>query len=177
MKIYHGTSQLLNEIHPFDNEYYPYYSKCIFATSNKELAIAYAGHKWNQWDIMYLYIDGGWCIQEMRSGAFKQIFSNPVGYVYELFENNFEYLMNDIYITTGSVQPNKIYIYENLFEEIKRSSIKLKWFTGIDSAYKKSVECLKERILSYKNEETKLKFLQGASEKNPYLMLQLVDCI
>lgn len=87
--FYHGSSEQLEQLAPRTDHGDPNVPAAVFATPHKAMALAYLGKSWGDRDIEQSHRDGEWALQEMRPGAFKDIYEGQAGWLHELPEDGF----------------------------------------------------------------------------------------
>lgn len=92
--LYHGSPKKLKILVPKNLHGDPDVASAVFATPSREFALPYAGGKWGDRDInQNTQFKKGIrkvILQEMRPGAFKDIFEGRKGYMYHVPEETFK---------------------------------------------------------------------------------------
>jgi hypothetical protein len=92
--LYHGSPKKLKILVPKNLHGDPDVASAVFATPSREFALPYAGGKWGDRDVnQNTQFKKGVrkvILQEMRPGAFKDIFEGRKGYMYHVPEETFK---------------------------------------------------------------------------------------
>lgn len=137
--LYHGSHHNIkgNYIIPRNNSYED--DNYVFATSDKDFALAYCGNIWFDDIIGQGYYNDELYLVEMKKGIFDKVF-NTDGYIYTVDHHSgfFQRGMKTEYLTTRKTKILDREYIPNVLEAIENSDIKLyrypnkpEWFDDI----------------------------------------------
>lgn len=121
--VYHGSPMKLTKLIPKNNSYEDH--DYVFGTPDRNFALCYAGNPWNDFTINQSYLNGELTLIEIEPGAFKQTFDRA-GYIYTLPAKDFTITQSSHKVMSDhSVIPTDIERIPNVYQELKRSGVKL----------------------------------------------------
>lgn len=172
--VYHGSPEMMTLIRPQNKHGDPGVDKAVFATPHKPMAAAYTGKKWGDRDInQSSYMKGGkqtYMLEEMRPGAFKELFHKQRGYLYALPGEKFvsaETLgrkgMSEV-VSTMPVKPLRTKEIEDSLKHLKENGVILKPYNPRSGSYRSAVKRMRSRAKDKGPE-----YLSWIRENNPRL--------
>jgi len=181
-KLYHGSPKRVKVLMPRDEHGDPDIKEAVFASPKKEMALAYLGEKWGDRDINQGYhsrskdgkvISNKWSLQEMRPGAFNEIYKGKSGFLYEVPEEPFTMKgsMGGRYevMSPKMVEPIKVTEMDDMLEVlINEPGIKLIKYNPDSKEHKSAVKRMSKRCDEMESSDRE-EYLEWVGEKNPKL--------
>lgn len=169
-KIYHGSQQKLDKLAPQNFHGDPDIDKAIFATPSKSMATAYLG-RWTDRDIA----QGGaskdeHTLEEMRPGAFNDVFKGKKGYLYSLLADKFKNMPGrhkSELISTEEVVPENVEEIKDILRALKDQGTVMKRYNPKGASYAEQVKIKADRASGMKDGGKG--YLNWLSEGNPEL--------
>lgn len=139
-KLYHGSNKKLLVLNPnISTHGQPY----VYATSDPNFAVCYAGKPWSDFEINQCYYNGQLVLTEMQPGAFKDKF-RVRGYLYELSPEDFKPLNRREFVCAHPVTPIRVDDF-GVWEEISGRGIKQYGYPNLPPFIKNRAEYFKDR--------------------------------
>lgn len=183
-KLYHGSSEKLEKLEPRDMHGDPNVGKAVFATPYERMAVAYLGDRWGDRDINQsgYHKDGEsvYTMEEMRPGAFDEIYKGRTGYMHELDPKDFERdprTYGSFYevISRNEVKPTKIHEIKDVLKHLQEmKGVKLLPYDENSKTRKKAIRRMIKRTLDM-DEKSRREYLDWVAETNPELSKQMEE--
>lgn len=175
--VYHASDAKMDSIEPRNLHGDPGVGDVIFATPYRQMALAYLG-RWGDADINqsgYTKGKGGphvYTLEEMRPGAFKDVYGKGPGYIYELPADKFArgktYGGTHEVVSTEAVAPLRVREYKNIMRALRREpNIKLLPYNPQGKTYARAVKRMAARA---RDMEDPTDYLAWVRETNPELV-------
>lgn len=119
--LYHGSPKELKELKPHVSTHG---TSEVYAASDKNFALCYAGGHWNDFNINQSYYNGELMLTEIEKDAFDKFF-NCSGYLYTVDGSDFIKINNREYVSHKAVTPLSVTKIDNVLKELKRCGVTL----------------------------------------------------
>ena len=185
--LYHGSPTKMKILEPKNLHGDPDVKEVIFATKYPQMAAAYLGKKWGDKDLNqsgYTTKSTGknvFRLEEMRKGAFKDLFEGQKGYLYKVLAKDFEN-RNTLGNRTGSnwevvsskkIKPLERTEVKDALQYIKDQGVELTEFNPKGKTYLAAVERMQKRI-SKMDDNGRKQYVKWVRSSNPELAKAIV---
>jgi len=174
--VYHGSPEHNTVLTPQNKHGDPWINEAIFASPYKEMAAAFLG-RWGDRDITQFGEDGKFSLEEMRPGAFDEIYRGKTGYLYTLPADEFRPATTDCdyeLVSDKPVRPLSVSRISGALNYIRSTDMILKKYNPNGASYKAAVKRMQERVKQM-NDDDREQYLVWVAETNPELRDNIVE--
>ena len=175
-ELYHGSPRMLDTLMAGNEHGDPDVDKVVFATPYKPMALAYLGRKWGDRDISQGSTNKKFHLEEMRPGAFNDIYGNQEGYLYNLptetFKRERTLGSRDELISTQDVKPTSVKRIKNVLEALRGEGVELRPYDPKRRSHGAAIKRMQKR-LGQMDEAGREQYLSWVEETNPELFSKL----
>jgi hypothetical protein len=181
--VYHGSPSKMRVIRPKNLHGDPGVKNVIFASPHPQMAAAYVGAKWGDRDINQssrVRKSTGkreFILEEMRPGAFDDLFKGKKGYLYTLPARKFTGAATlgrkntSEVVGVGSVKPLAVTTIKDALDHLRGQGVVLKNYNPKSTSYRGAINRMKQR--AHNMGDGKRSYLRWVGETNPLLAKKL----